>query len=193
MTSKINNNYLERHARQMGIMSRDQLLEIRGMPVAIGGLGLGGSVFINLVRLGFERFHIADPDIYERSNIGRQRAAKETTVGRRKDEALIEEARAINPDLKVVTFPDGVQETNVDRFLKGVRIVVDAVDVFAIPEKIALHEAARAKGLLTVTCSTAGFGASVVVFDAKSPSFVELSGLSKTAEYAQNMDRWVKF
>src|SRR3954470_8124842 len=131
--------YRERCLRNIGIMSDSGLQLLKGKSIAIGGLGLGGSIFINLVRTGFERFHIADPDTYDRTNINRQRAARETTIGRRKDECLLEEARQINPDIQVKVFPDGVQTGNVGAFLEGIDWVVDAVDVFALAQKIELH------------------------------------------------------
>src|SRR5207247_880313 len=107
--------------------------------ISIGGLGLGGSIFINFVRLGFEKFRISDPDVYERSNIGRQRAAKETTIGARKDDTLLQEARSINPEIDVEMLREGISPDNVSGFLKGIDWVVDSVDVFAMPAKIALN------------------------------------------------------
>jgi molybdopterin-synthase adenylyltransferase len=185
--------YLERCLRAIGIMTEAQLRQIKDTRVAIGGLGLGGSVFINLVRLGFEKFHVADPDIYERSNINRQRAARETTVGCRKDDCLIQEARAINPDVEIRAFPQGVSTGNVAEFVAGAQWVVDAVDIFAMPEKIALNEEARRRGIPAVSCVSVGFGAAIVVFDQGTPSFRELSGLDPSAEYVQNIDRFLRF
>ena len=86
-------------------MSEVQLEKVQGTGIAVAGLGMGGAILINLVRLGFKRFNIADPDIYERTNINRQRLAREDTLGRRKDECLIEEARAIFPEAELRAFP----------------------------------------------------------------------------------------
>src|SRR6476620_2209450 len=100
--------YPDRFLRSAGIIDDQHFKKIQNTAIAIGGLGMGGSIFINLVRMGFEKFHIADPDTYERTNINRQRLAKESTVGIRKDEALLKEALDINPNIKVKCFPHGI-------------------------------------------------------------------------------------
>src|SRR3989344_2392827 len=169
--------YKERFLRCISIKNEKNLETIRSTSIAIGGLGLGGSIFLNLVRMGFEKFHISDPDIYERTNINRQRMAKESTIGVRKDEALLREARDINPQIKVRTFPEGVNKANVNDFLEGIDWVIDVVDVFALNEKLALNEEAARRGLPLVSCGSLGFSGAVVVFDKHTPTFAELTGL----------------
>ena len=185
--------YKERFLRSIGIMDEAHLEMIRSTRVAIGGLGLGGSIFLNLVRLGFEKFHISDPDIYERTNINRQRMAKESTIGVRKDEALLREAYDINPQIQVRTFPEGINSTNVKDFLEAVDWVVDVVDVFALKEKLALNEEASRRGLPLVSCGSLGFSGAVVAFDKDTPSFAELSGLDLRLSYETNIKRFVQF
>ncbi len=185
--------YRERFLRNIGIMTESELEKIRSTTIAIGGLGLGGSIFLNLVRMGFENFHVADPDVYERTNINRQRMAKETTVGRRKDDALIAEAREINPDVRIKAWPEGVKPENVDAFLDGVDWVVDVVDVFAIPDKLALNAAAAKRGLPVASCAALGFGATVVVFDKTTPTFAELTGMDSSFPYEENIRRFARF
>lgn len=173
--------YRERFARTVGILDEPQMERVRTTAVGVAGLGMGGSTFIDLVRLGFERFHVADPDVYERTNINRQRAARESTIKTRKDEALLAEALDINPAVEVQTFPDGVQPDNVERFLDGLEWVVDTVDVYAMSCKVLLCERAYQRGIPVVSSATLGHGAVAMVFDpgeAASPSFGQLSGIA---------------
>ncbi|MBX2986962.1 MAG: ThiF family adenylyltransferase [Bdellovibrionaceae bacterium] len=186
-------DYKERYLRSIGILTESQLATFKNTTVAVAGLGLGGSIFINLARMGFEKFHIADPDIYERTNINRQRLAKETTIGRRKDDCLIEEAKAVNPDVQIKVFRDGVKPANVESFLTGVDWVVDVVDLFALPDKLALNAEARRRGLPVVSCATLGFTGCMVVFDPKTPSFAELTGMTPEAPLPQNLERFFRF
>ncbi len=186
-------DYKERFLRNIGIMDESQLERIKSTSVAIGGLGLGGSIFINLVRMGFEKFHVSDPDTYERTNVNRQRLAKESTIGIRKDDALIAEARDINPDVRIESFRDGVNEANVARFLDGIDYVVDVVDVFALSEKLALNAEAARRGLPTASCGAIGFSCSVVVFDRTTPTFAELTGMSADQPYEENIQKFVRF
>lgn len=183
----------ERFLRCMGIMDESDLAKIQSTSIAIGGLGLGGSIFINLVRMGFEKFHISDPDIYERTNINRQRLAKESTINVRKDAALLKEALDINPNLKVRCFPEGINKENVSSFLEGIDWVIDVVDVFALNEKLALNEEAARRKLPVASCGSLGFSSAVVIFDHSTPSFAELTGLHPSADYQTNIRHFVQF
>ena len=185
--------YKERCQRQIGIMDEEGLELIHGAGVAVAGLGMGGSIFINLVRLGIGRFHVADPDNFERSNANRQREAKEDTVGVRKDDALIAEARRINPAVQIKTFPKGVQPDNVAEYLEGMDFLVDVVDIWAMPAKLAVNAEARRRGVVTASCATLGFGCSVIIFDHKGPSFAELSGMDPALDPLVNLDRFGRF
>jgi molybdopterin/thiamine biosynthesis adenylyltransferase len=186
-------SYQERQQRQLGLMSTQGLERLRGAGVAIAGLGMGGSIFINLVRLGIGRFHVADPDTFERSNINRQREAKEVTIGQRKDTALIAEARRINPEVQIEAFPDGVQPHNVAQFLTGMDFLVDVVDIYAMPAKLAVNQEAYRRGITTATMASLGYGCSLVVIAADGPSFAELSGMHPDLPPLQNLDRFGRF
>jgi molybdopterin/thiamine biosynthesis adenylyltransferase len=183
----------DRFMRSLGILTQSQLEKVNKTQVAVAGLGLGGSIFLNLVRLGFEKFHIADPDIFERTNINRQRLAQEENLGRRKDKCSQEEASRINPEVQIKTFSDGVRLDNLDEFLNGIDWVVDVVDVFALPEKLALHAEARKKKIPVISCATLGFSGSVVVFTSETASFAELTGMDPRAHFTENLEKFLCF
>jgi molybdopterin/thiamine biosynthesis adenylyltransferase len=185
--------YPERFLRCAGIVDEEHFRKIQNTKIAIGGLGLGGSIFLNLVRMGFEKFHISDPDTYERTNINRQRGARESTIGHRKDDVLLKEALDINPNIKVKTFPNGINEKNVGEFLTGVDWVVDVVDVFALNEKLALNNEAFRQKIPVASCGSLGFSSAVIVFDQMSYTFEELTGLSTSADYQTNIKRFLQF
>lgn len=189
----MNNKYDERVLRSIGIFTKEQVYKFKNTKVAIGGLGLGGSIFINLVRMGFENFHVADPDTFERTNINRQRMAKETTIGMRKDECSVAEALAINPEVKIKVFKDGVKKENLSEFLEGVDWVVDVVDLFAMNDKLALNMEAHKRGIPVVTSATLGFTGCCVVFKKGTPSFAEQTGISPDLPYEENLSRYLRF
>jgi molybdopterin/thiamine biosynthesis adenylyltransferase len=110
----------------------------------------------------------------------------ESTVGRRKDEALIAEARDINPEVRIKSFAEGVKPHNVEEFLDGVGWIVDGVDLFAMSDKLTLHEAAERKGLPSISCASAGFGGAAIAFEKGCPSFAELSGIRRDNTKEQN-------
>jgi len=174
-------------------MDEAGLARLHGAGVAVAGLGMGGSIFINLVRLGIGRFHVADPDKFERSNANRQREAKEDTRGVRKDDALIAEAKRINPDVEIVPFRNGVQPDNVAQFLDRMDFLIDVVDIWAMPAKLAVNAEAHRRGIPTAGCASMGFGCSVVVIKPDGPSFAELSGMDPKLDPLVNLERFGRF
>lgn len=186
-------SYRERFLRSIGIFNEEQLLKLKSTRIAVAGLGLGGSIFLNLVRMGFENFHIADPDTFERTNINRQRMAKETTIGLRKDDCSLAEAKAINPDVNVRIFREGVKPSNLNDFLADIDWVIDVVDLFAMEDKLALNNEARHLNIPVASCATLGFSGSVVIFNKSTPSFADLTGISNENKYEENLSRFLRF
>ena len=186
-------SYFERNLRTVGILEKDQLNQIRSSKIAVAGLGLGGSTFINLIRFGVEKFNIADPDIFERTNINRQRGAKERTIRSRKDETLLDEAKSINPDVSVCLFKEGVKKSNVERFITGANFIVDAIDIFALEDKLELHAKARALNIPVLVCGSIGFGATVAIFDSTTPTFNDVSKICSENSERKNVELFVNF
>ncbi|MFO7802023.1 MAG: ThiF family adenylyltransferase, partial [Desulfovermiculus sp.] len=78
--------------------------------VAIAGLGgVGGGVFLALVRCGCSSFHLAENGIFDPPDMNRQAAAFGHTMDRSKLDVYLELARSINPDLRIRTWPEGTQ------------------------------------------------------------------------------------
>jgi molybdopterin/thiamine biosynthesis adenylyltransferase len=73
-------------------------------------------------------------------------------------------ARAINPDLDVVKFPDGISASNLDAFLEGVDVFVDGLDFFAFEIREKTFAACYAKGIPAVTVAPIGMGAAMLNF-----------------------------
>ncbi len=126
-------------SRNVGVISQSTLDILKDKTVAIAGLGgAGGSHLLTLVRLGIGGFHIADMDQFGIENFNRQVGANLFSVGRDKVEVMSELALAINPDLRIKSFRQGVTPQNLDEFFSGVDAYVDGLDFFAfrIREKV---------------------------------------------------------
>ena len=136
-------------ARNIGIFSEEQQGRLAQTRIAIPGLGgVGGHHAIALARTGIGRFHIADFDTYDTVNINRQVGAVQSTFGRLKTEVMAEQIKEINPYAEVSEFAMGVTESNLDKFLEGVDVVVDSLDLFQIDMRRLLFQRAREKGNL---------------------------------------------
>lgn len=152
-------------AANRGLVDQTEQRALRDATVAIAGLGgLGGACMTTLVRMGIGRFRIADLDRFSISNVHRQEGATASTVGLPKVETMASMARDLHPGVHVTGFGDGVTEGNVDAFLDGVDVVVDAIDFFCLPARRLLHQRARVLGKPVIVSIPIGFGASLQVF-----------------------------
>lgn len=166
--------YNEAFSRNIGVVSVDEHVRLRECTVAIGGMGgVGGDYLISLVRAGVGGFHLAEFDEFELANFNRQYGANMRTLGRRKLDVMVEEARAINPALRIKTFGDGLTRDNVAAFLDGVDLAVDAIDAFAVDAHPLLIEAATARGLATIAAVPLGLGAGVLAFGPQGMSYAD--------------------
>ncbi len=172
---------------QLGLYSAEEISRLRQACVAIPGLGgVGGTHLISLVRSGIGAFHLADFDLFERRNLSRQ-YARVDDLGRPKAEVLAEEARRINPYLKLRVFSEGINAENVGRFLEGVDVLVDGIEFFALETRRLVYQEARKRGIPVVTAAPLGFNASLLIFHPeKSPTFEEYFAIDeKTPPFDQ--------
>ena len=73
-------------------------------------------------------------------------------------------ASAINPELDIRTFDDGVHAGNVDAFLDGVDLYVDGLDFFVFDERQRLFALCAERGIPAITAAPLGMGAALLVF-----------------------------
>lgn len=180
--------YEEAFKRNIGLLSETEQKKIRASRVAIAGLGgVGGIHLVTLARIGIGKFHIADHDTYEVANLNRQYGASSSTIGRGKVEVMKEVALSINPEAEVTTFPEGVTSGNIEDFLKGADVVVDAIDFFSVDARRLLFNAARERGIWAVTSGPIGFGATLQTFSPGGMGFDEYFGISDNMEYVEKM------
>lgn len=167
-------------SRNIGWFRPEDQETLRSKRIALPGLGgVGGHHLHNFVRLGFAKFNIADPDIFEIQNTNRQFAATCDSYSRPKIDVLKESALSINPQADIRCFAEGVNGDNMEEFLKDVDLVVDCLDIFAMDIRISLFDLAHKKGIPVVTAGPFGMGTSVLAFNPKGMSFGEYFDLNR--------------
>ncbi len=158
-------DYQQAFSRNIGWVTEVEQEILRTKRIAIAGLGgVGGSHLLTLTRLGIGNFNIADFDRFEIQNFNRQAGASISHLNRPKVDVLAEMAVDVNPELDVVTFPDGVTDENLDQFLDGVDLYVDSLDFFALEIRNKVFAACDAKGIPAVTAAPLGMGSALLVF-----------------------------
>src|SRR5690554_2921117 len=94
-------------------IGEERLKKIQSVKIGIAGAGgLGSNCAFNLVRSGFNNLVIADYDKIEYTNLNRQFFFYEQ-VGKHKVEVLKENLLLINPDLKIQTYNQKIEEHNI--------------------------------------------------------------------------------
>lgn len=162
MSSKF---FREMTDRNIGIVSLEEQEKLRNMCVAVAGCGgMGGLSAEQLVRLGVGRIKIADFDKFEIHNLSRQTGSTCLNVGTDKAVVLAQYFQAINPELKLEVYTEGVQPENVAEFVEGADAVIDGIDYTQFYHSAILHREARKHNLCVVNPGAIGFGVAVLVF-----------------------------
>ncbi|WP_164504245.1 ThiF family adenylyltransferase [Nitrosomonas sp. HPC101] len=167
-------DYKAAFSRNIGWVTEAEQISLQGKRIAIAGMGgVGGGHLLTLARLGIGAFNIADFDTFEIGNFNRQAGATVSALEKPKVEVLADMALDINPDLAIRQFKEGVNETNIDNFLKDVDLYVDGLDFFAVSARRATFAACQRLGIPAVTAAPLGMGAAILVFLPKKMSFEE--------------------
>lgn len=169
--------YEQAFSRNIGWVTPAEQQQLRGKRIAIaGGGGVGGVHLLTLARLGVTQFHIADFDTFDIPNFNRQVGAMMSTVGQPKADVLARMARDINPDIEIKIFPEGVHGDNLDVFLAGVDLYVDALDFFAFDARQQTFAACARLGIPATTAAPLGMGAALLNFMPGKMTFEEYFG-----------------
>jgi len=159
-------------SRNNGITNQEQQLRLKNATVAIAGMGgVGGDYLITLARIGIGNFKISDFDDFEMGNFNRQYGATISSIGKPKMDVMRDLALDINPDARIETFGEGINENNVGDFLKGVDVFVDAVEFFEIKAHQIMINACMERGIPAVFGVPLGFGTGVLIYTSEGMAF----------------------
>lgn len=174
--------------RNLGWVTEAEQLALRGKRVAIAGMGgVGGVHLITLVRLGIGAFSVADFDHFSLANFNRQIGANVETLNRPKAEVMEEMARAINPELRITRFDQGVTAENLDDFLSGVDLYVDGLDFFVLDVRRKVFARCHELGIPAVTAGPIGMGTSLLAFVPNGMSFEQYFCMEGRSEQEQQL------
>ena len=182
-------SYEQAFSRNIGWVTLAEQARLKNARVAIAGLGgVGGAHLMTLARLGVTRFNIADFDDFDVHNLNRQVGAFVSTFARPKIDAIAAMAKDINPEIDLRLFPQGVNEANVDEFLRDVDVYVDGLDFFALPARRMVFSRCREKGIPALTAAPLGMGVAFLYFSPTGMSFEDyfkVEGHESQEQYAR--------
>ena len=133
---------LERYSRhiilkEIGVKGQKKLCE--GKVLIIGAGGLGAPAALYLAAAGVGTIGIADADEEDLSNLQRQVIHATSDIGKPKVESARESMEAINPDVKVVTYKEFIDSSNISDIIKDYDFILDGTDNF--PAKFLINDA----------------------------------------------------
>ncbi len=140
--SELTPDQLTRYSRhlmlkEVGIEGQVQLLRAKVLLIGAGGLGCPAALY--LAAAGVGTLGIIDSDKVDLTNLQRQILHGSTDVGRLKTESAKEAIHRINPDVKVVTYPERLTTQNALEIFKDYDIILDGSDNF--PTKYLVNDA----------------------------------------------------
>lgn len=183
--------YWERVDRNVGWITRNEQEMLRAAVIGIAGCGgMGGMLAERFLRLGVGEIRIADPEVFDISNINRQFGATRQTVGKSKAFETARMLRDIVDDTTLVVYPQGISEEVVNNFLNGCDVVCDEIEFWAVGSRILLHQRARALGIPIFNCNTVGFGTRLFLFTPESATMEECLGMDY--EEARNLQERIR-
>ena len=128
-TRYIGDGYWEIASRQMSIVTRSEQQKFKDAKITVIGCGgIGGQTIEMLARMGIGELVLVDEDAFDLSNLNRQTLATMDDVGLDKSAVAADKVRLINPYVKVSSFTEHVDETNIDEIIGDSSIVIDALD-----------------------------------------------------------------
>lgn len=133
---------LERYARHVildEIGEEGQVALLQSKVCIVGAGGLGSPVLMYLAGAGIGRIGLVDFDTVDRTNLQRQIAHTEDSVGTSKVESAAARARALNPTIAIDALETKLDAENIQSVIAPYDLIVDGTDNYAI--RILLNDA----------------------------------------------------
>jgi sulfur-carrier protein adenylyltransferase/sulfurtransferase len=145
---------------EVGEAGQFKLLDSRVLLIGAGGLGSPAAYY--LAAAGVGAIGIIDADVVDESNLQRQILHNTQRIGQYKAESARETIEALNPDVKVVTYIERLDESNVARIIADYDVILDGTDNF--PTRYLLNDAAIIANKPVVHGSVFRFEGQLTVF-----------------------------
>jgi len=114
---------------EVGEQGQVRLLDSKVLVLGAGGLGSPAAMY--LAAAGVGTIGIVDGDVVELSNLQRQIIHNLASVGKPKVDSARQTLEGLNPDVKVVTFPERLTAANALDIIAGFDVVIDGSDNFS--------------------------------------------------------------
>lgn len=155
---------------ELGIEGQSRILA--GRVLVIGAGGLGSPVALYLATAGVGHITLVDHDQVDLTNLQRQIAHRQASIGQDKVASAREAMLAINPGLQITTLTERADATRLLALVAQADVVLDCCDNFAT--RHALNAACVAHKVPLVSGAAIRFDGQLAVYDprdAQSPCY----------------------
>lgn len=129
----------------------------------IGGGGLGSPAALYLAAAGVGKITIADADVVELSNLQRQIAHQQASIGINKARSAKASMQALNPECQVVALEQHAEGEQLLALVAAADVVLDCTDRFS--SRYAINAASQQAGVPLVSGAAIRFSGQLAVFD----------------------------
>jgi adenylyltransferase/sulfurtransferase len=145
---------------EVGGAGQRKLLSSRVLLIGAGGLG--SPIALYLAAAGVGTLGIVDFDVVDLSNLQRQILHHSHDIGRPKVQSAVDTIGDLNPDVKVIPYPEALSSENVRRIFADFDVVVNGCDNF--PTRYLINDACVFLGKPMVDGSIFKFEGQATVF-----------------------------
>lgn len=168
--------YWEIITRQMPLVDESEQEKFKASRIAVIGCGgIGGQTIEMLARMGVGELVLVDEDSFDWTNLNRQTLATTEEIGLTKSEIAKQKIEKINPYVKVTSFNEHVDSSNIDKILKDADIVIDALD--NIITRVIVSRKARDNMIPYIHGAIHGTLGQITVFLSNTKSYEEMFNL----------------
>ncbi|WP_458403395.1 HesA/MoeB/ThiF family protein [Methanobrevibacter sp.] len=167
--------------RQLPLLDRAEQEKFRNAKITVIGCGgIGGEAIEMLARMGVGKLVLVDEDEFDITNLNRQTLATFDDIGHDKSSTAESKVKAINPNVKTVSFSGHVNQENIGEILKGSSLVIDALD--NVLTRVIVSRKARELRIPFVHGAIHGSLGQVTVFLPNTKSYEEMFNLPSLNE-----------
>lgn len=164
----LNQDQIARYSRhlllpEVGVEGQEKICTSKILCIGTGGLGSPVSLY--LAAAGVGRLGLIDFDVVDQSNLQRQIAHGESTVGHLKVESARDRIADLNSDVDVVLYNERLSSANAMEIFKDYDVVVDGTDNF--PTRYLANDACVLLKIPYVYGCILKFDGQVSVFDSR--------------------------
>ena len=119
----------------------EQIALLNSKAAVVGCGGLGGNILELLARLGIGSILAIDGDIFQESNLNRQRLCCERSLGKNKAITVLSKIKQINSSISIQPCSHFINTQNIVSIIKDYDVIIDALD--NIPLRFVIEKACR--------------------------------------------------